>query len=91
MSEEVTVPSGHDTTEVQGYRLRQLSGEDRTVVVDDQGAVHLPPVVLDDNGSDADQWLVNDENATAPITRDPDPVEDPAGRFHLYNGTWRPA
>jgi hypothetical protein len=80
MSTDVTVPSGEFVT-VQGYEVRQESGADRTVVVDDQGAVHLPAT---DDG-----WMVRDQYATAPMTKDPNPVEDPAGRFELVDDQWR--
>jgi hypothetical protein len=70
-----------EVAEVQGYELSHDAGQARTVVVDDQGAVHLP--------EGPETWLVGDVGATAPITHDPDPVEDPAGNFELVDGTWR--
>jgi len=86
MSTNVTMPTG-EFVSVQGYDIRQSSGGDRTVVVDDQGAVHIPPLVPDSNGEDAEGWFVREILALGPWTRDPDPIEDPLG-FVLRNGQW---
>lgn len=80
---DVTVPP-NEWTDVQGYELRHDAPGDRVVHVDDAGAVHLPPA------EDTVSWAVRDARATAPITYQPDPPEDPAGRFELVDGTWRP-
>lgn len=89
MSQNVAVPDG-EFVSVQGYDIRQSSGATQTVVVDDQGAVHLPPAVPDEWGQDSEQWFVRPIDPVAPMTRDPDPV-DGLGLFVLTDGKWAPA